>query len=350
MLTIASTLVPTWEQSLAVRPNDFDIRVTAPTHPGLILPDAVRPQIVRDVAVATRSYVGSVSLRHKGATADMASGTEYMPLYALTREQLRVAPFGLLGRDPSYRSDAEVWQALASDPTLVVTPILPNPGMVLTLSAPDGPVRFRVAAGLASEGLRGLVGSEAAMARFTTLPVGTTILAQTVPGSDPRAVARTIQRAVFAQGAEASTVSDLLAAADIPLAKVLQDTLRFMLGIGLLIGVLSLGILALRAVVERQRSIGVLRALGYRPGNVLAGMLVEVLLTATIGAAVGIGVGLQMGFVLTDPVFGAANFRVDGTFLALTLAVMYGTALAVTFVPALRAARLPAVEALRVED
>jgi putative ABC transport system permease protein len=349
MLTIACALVPTWAQSLAVRPEDFSIRVTAPTHPGLILPDSVRPQIVRDVAVATRSYVGNVSLRPKGAAADTQHGTEYLPLYALTREQLRVAPFGLLGRDPIYRSDAEVWQALASDPTIVVTPIYPNPGMAITLLAPDGPVRFRIAAGLASEGLRGLVGSEAAMARFTALPVGTTILAQTVAGSDPRAVARTIQRAVFAQGAEASTISDV-AAADLADGGVLLDTVRFMLGIGLLIGVLSLGILALRAVIERRRSIGVLRALGYRPGNVLAGMLVEVLLTATIGAAVGIGVGLQMGIILTSPIFGAANFRVDGTFLALTLALMYATALAVTFVPALRAARLSAVEALRVED
>jgi putative ABC transport system permease protein len=349
MLTIASTLAPTWEQSLAVRPNDFDIRITAPTHPGFILPDTVRPQIVRDVAVATRSYVGGVSLRLKGAAADMKHGTEYMPLYALTREQLSAAPFGLLSRDPRYRSDAELWQAMASDPTLVVTPIYSNPGAVLTLSGPEGPVRFRVAGGLASEGLRGLVGSEAAMARFTTLPVGTTILAQTVPGSDPRAVAREIQRAVFAQGAEALTISDL-AAAEITVGKVLLDTVRFMLGIGLLIGVLSLGILTLRAVVERRRSIGVLRALGYRPGNVLAGMLVEVLLTATIGSVVGIGVGLLIGILLAAPTFGAANFRVEGSFVALTLASMHATALAVTFVPALRAARLPAAEALRVED
>jgi putative ABC transport system permease protein len=162
-------------------------------------------------------------------------------------------------------------------------------------------------------------------------------------------VAREIQRAVFAQGAEALTISDL-AAAEITVGKVLLDTVRFMLGIGLLIGVLSLGILTLRAVVERRRSIGVLRALGYRPGNVLAGMLVEVLLTATIGSVVGIGVGLLIGILLAAPTFGAANFRVEGSFVALTLASMYATALAVTFVPALRAARLPAAEALRVED
>jgi putative ABC transport system permease protein len=47
------------------------------------------------------------------------------------------------------------------------------------------------------------------------------------------------------------------------------DMIRLLMGIGLLVGVLSLGILALRAVIERRRSIGMLRALGYRPGQIL---------------------------------------------------------------------------------
>jgi putative ABC transport system permease protein len=343
VMAVIATFVPSLEQSITVRPDDYDIRVTASTHPGLTLPDSVRSQIVRDIAVPTRPYVGAVSQRLKGAATDSSRGTEYLPLYTLTREQLSAAPFGLLARDPRYRSDAEVWQALASDPSLVVTPIYSNPGAVVTLSGPDGPVRFRVAAGLATFGLWGLVGSEAAMAPFTTLPVGTTILARTAPGADRRAVAREVQRAVALTLRE--IIDEQFAVAQVPL-----DTLKLMLGLGLLVGVLSLGILALRAVVERRRSIGVLRALGFRPGNVLAGMLLEVLITATVGAVVGIGVGLLMGWFFIGVFAGSASFRVDGSFLALTVALMYAAVLAVTFGPALRAARLPAVEALRVED
>jgi putative ABC transport system permease protein len=348
LMTIVAVVLPSSVQSVTGRPDEYNIRVTAPTHPGLTLPESVRSQITADIALQVRPYVGAVSLRIQGAQTDSGRGTEYLPLYALTPEKLRTAPFGLVGRDARYRSDAEVWQALASDPSLVVSPNYTVPGSVLTLSGPDGPVRFRVAGSLSALGLWGLLGSEAAMAAFTTLPAGATILARTAPGVDSRAVAREVQRAVFAQGAEATTLQEQIDAANAG-TEVLYNTLKLMLGMGLLLGVLSLGILALRAVVERRRSIGVLRALGYLPGNVLAGLLVEVLVTATVGAVVGIGMGLLMGLLLVSPILGAANFRVDGSFLAWTVALMYAAVLAVTLGPALRAARLPAAEALRVE-
>jgi putative ABC transport system permease protein len=162
-------------------------------------------------------------------------------------------------------------------------------------------------------------------------------------------VAREAQRALFAQGAEAGTVREIIDA-QLAVIQVPLDTLNVMLGMGLLIGVLSLGILALRAVVERRRSIGLLRALGYRRPDVLAGLVAEMLTTATVGAAVGIGVGSLMGFLINRAVARATDFRIDGSFLVLTVALMYAAVLAVTFAPALRAARLPAVEALRVED
>jgi ABC-type lipoprotein release transport system permease subunit len=57
-----------------------------------------------------------------------------------------------------------------------------------------------------------------------------------------------------------------------------------------------------------------------------------------------------MGFLINRATANVADFRIDGSFLGLTVALMYATVLAVTFAPALRAARLPAVEALRVED
>jgi putative ABC transport system permease protein len=187
------------------------------------------------------------------------------------------------------------------------------------------------------------------MAVFTTLPVGTTIMAMTVPGADARAVARQIQREVFSQGAEATTVQEIFDSSSRG-PQAIVDTMRLLMGIGLLVGVLSLGILALRAVVERRRTIGVLRALGYRPGQVLVGIVSEGLITATCGALVGIGVGALIGVTFYRVLLPSAALVIDSSSLALTVGLVYLAVLAMTIPPALRAARLPVVEALRVED
>jgi putative ABC transport system permease protein len=257
-------------------------------------------------------------------------------------------PFRLTSRESRYKSDAEVWKALAADPHLVVSPIYGSPGITVTLAGPDGPVQFRVAAVVENLGLWGIAGSEAAMAVFTTLPVGTTILARTAPGADAGAVARQIQREVFSQGAEATTIQEILDTSTRGLQAIVV-TMRLLLGIGLVVGVLSLGILALRAVVERRRTIGVLRALGYRPGQVLAGIVSEGLITATCGALVGIGVGALIGVIFYNTLLPGARLVFDGSSLAITVGLVYLSVLAVTIPSALRAARLPVVEALRVE-
>jgi putative ABC transport system permease protein len=187
------------------------------------------------------------------------------------------------------------------------------------------------------------------MAQFATLPVGTTILAKTVPGADVKAVARDIQRGVFSQGAEVTTVKEMIDATSRgPQSGV--DAIRLIMGVGLLVGILSLGILALRAVIERRRAIGMLRALGYRPGQVLAGIVSEGLITATCGALVGIGVGVLMGAIFMGVYLPHGHIEVDASTLALIVGLIYLSVLAVTIPPALRAARLPAVESLRLED
>jgi len=93
-----------------------------------------------------------------------------------------------------------------------------------------------------------------------------------------------------------------------------------------------------------------LRALGYRPGQVLAGIVSEGLITATCGAVVGIGVGFLMAALAVHVFRPGAPLQIDASTLAVIVGLIYLSVLAVTIPPALRAARLPAVEALRLED
>ncbi len=343
LITFTSVLIPSFLGSILSERKEYDIRVNAPTTPGLALPDSVRPQISREISMSTQPYRGDVQLGNGSMSKDV-----YLPLYTLSPAQLASEPFKLGSRESRFKSDAEVWKALAQDPHLVVTPTF-IPGVTLTLVGPDGPVQFRVAGAARTLGLWGLAGSAAAMAPFATLPVGSTILAKTTSGADARTVARQIEREIVNQGADTSTIDELYATSSSG-TKVFTDFIRVVMGMGLLVGVLSLGILALRAVVERRRSIGVLRALGYRPGQVLAGIVSEGLITATCGMLVGIGVGVLISGVLIKVFSPSARLLIDVSSLALIVGLIFMAVLAVTIPSALRAARLPVVEALRVED
>jgi putative ABC transport system permease protein len=124
---------------------------------------------------------------------------------------------------------------------------------------------------------------------------------------------------------------------------------ELLLTVGLVVGVSSLGIVAFRAVIERRRAIGVLRALGYQPGAVLGGMLAESLLTGASGAAVGILLGIILGYswVTSQNVAAAA---VDWSVVVRTVALILAAVVLVTIVPALQASRLAPAQALRLMD
>jgi putative ABC transport system permease protein len=343
LMTMTSILIPSFNGTFRSGLNEYDIRVDAPTNANLSLPDSVRFQIARSITMRTRPYRGELT------DAGLTLKDEYVPLYSLSRSQLLAGPFELTNRESRFKSDADVWQALADDPHLVISPTYTIPGGTVTLAGPEGPLKFRVAAVVRNVGLWGIAGSEAAMAPFSTLPVGSTILAKAAPGVDPIVTARQIGRALFSQGADARTIKEMFDTAS-NAGQAFTDMIRLLMGIGLLVGVLSLGILALRAVIERRRSIGMLRARGYRPGQILTGMVSEALITATCGALVGIGVGVPISVVMIKGYLPGARLEIDSASLVLIVGLLYLAVLAVTIVPALRAARLPAVEALRLED
>lgn len=119
-------------------------------------------------------------------------------------------------------------------------------------------------------------------------------------------------------------------------------------GISLLVG--SLGILTVLwiAVGERTSEIGLLKALGATAGQIQGLFLTEAAALATVGGAVGIAVGLGLAGVLRLAVPGLP-VSTPPLFIVLALAVSLVTGLVSGVLPALRAARLEPIEALRAE-
>ncbi len=119
--------------------------------------------------------------------------------------------------------------------------------------------------------------------------------------------------------------------------------------IGLVMSVLIVANVVSGAVVAGTRRIGVLKSIGFSPGQVVAAYLIQVAVPALAGCAAGVGVGNLLSVPLlgqTAQVYGvgalAVPFWVD---LAVPLAMLALTG-AAALAPAVRAARLSAVQAI----
>jgi putative ABC transport system permease protein len=119
-------------------------------------------------------------------------------------------------------------------------------------------------------------------------------------------------------------------------------------GISLLVGAVGIVTIMTIAVTERTGEIGLLVALGARRRTILALFLIEAVALAALGGAVGLllgsGLAILLGWVLP-----ALPVHTPWPFVALAEAASIALGLLAGILPARRAARLQAVEALRTE-
>jgi len=131
---------------------------------------------------------------------------------------------------------------------------------------------------------------------------------------------------------------------------ILGLTLSIIFSIGAMIGA---AITMYASVANRTGEIGTLRALGYQRRNILAAFLAESMLLAVAGGAVGLGFASFMQFLsfsttnfqsFSELAFG---FRLNGAIVAKTLLFSLVMGFIGGFLPAVRAARMKIVDALR---
>ena len=126
------------------------------------------------------------------------------------------------------------------------------------------------------------------------------------------------------------------------------------MGLGLLVGIAALGVISLRAVVERRQQIGVLRAIGYRRQMIQLSFLMESSFVALLGVAIGVGLGTIISWNIVNDVRERENietlrFSIPWVQVVIIIAIAYLFSLATTFLPARQASRIRPAEALRYE-
>jgi putative ABC transport system permease protein len=125
------------------------------------------------------------------------------------------------------------------------------------------------------------------------------------------------------------------------------------MGLGLVVGVAAVGVIAFRTVVERRQHIGMLRAIGYKRSTIALSFLMESSFITLLGIFSGVGLALLLSyFLVTGGELGGGEiegFFVDWVQLSVISVFAYGASLLMTFIPARQAASIPIAEALRYE-
>ena len=118
-------------------------------------------------------------------------------------------------------------------------------------------------------------------------------------------------------------------------------------GISLLVGGIGIMNIMLATVLERTREIGIRRAIGARQADIIRQFLTEAVLISTLGGLIGI----LFGFTLSQIIAATAGWSTVVTWesVAVAFGVSCGIGLAFGIYPAMQAARLDPIEAIRYE-
>ena len=168
---------------------------------------------------------------------------------------------------------------------------------------------------------------------------------------DAADVDQQIEAALFEHGLQTIDLQEAIADAQAQQRAFFDLVLGFMT-LGLVVGIVALGVISARAVVERRHEIGVMRAIGYSRGMVQLNFLGESSFIAILGIAVGLGLGILTSVnvaadIRTDePSF---QFVIPWAKVVLIAVGAYIFSLLTTFLPSRQAAAIAPAQALRYE-
>ena len=134
----------------------------------------------------------------------------------------------------------------------------------------------------------------------------------------------------------------------------LNAFLTVIAGISLLVGGIGIMNIMLVSVTQRTREIGLRKAVGARRRDILQQFLIEAVTLCLLGGAIGVAIGYLMSFAGTfvlQTVFRAEGSSASVTTGSIILATVVSAAIGIGFgfFPALRAANMNPIQALRQE-
>ncbi|MCX4585735.1 ABC transporter permease [Streptomyces sp. NBC_01481] len=275
-------------------------------------------------------------------------------------------------------NDAAVWRALATDPQYVVLDAFfgstggPSgdyfdPGDTLALTDPlTGRTEQKTIAGVLKNGMvfypgtgasstvyPVVIGETGMRELFGTQAQNASALVRTRPGVSPDTLATQLQGEQLSSSLVATPIaSDVRRQFDSSTAffRLMQGFLV----LGLLVGITGLGVVMVRAVRERRRTIGILRALGFRARTVQRSFLWESAFIAVEGIVLGSVLGVLTTWLMyrNSAAFAGleGGFPIEWTSISVLAAATFAASLLATLGPARRAAAIRPALAVRIAE
>lgn len=284
----------------------------------------------------------------------------------------RIAEAGLFPLDARLAGlgdDRATWRAVLRDPRYVITTnwLLggkgdTKPGDSFTLTNPrTGRAERKTVAGVLRNpeaffgpttiGPPVIMGVTAARAQFGGELRLNAVLVKAAPGVSDQALAAELQGAFLPQGLVATRIRQQVEQ-EFAAGTSFDELLEGFLALGLLVGIGGLGVVMVRAVRERRRQIGVLRALGFQARVIGRAWISESAFVAAEGILLGAALAITTDYLLfrNDPDVKAAQVPFSIPWLSLTvlLSLTAAASLLATAWPARQAARLQPAVALRI--
>ena len=196
------------------------------------------------------------------------------------------------------------------------------------------------------------MGSDFAQERFAaepnvvwfSLPEGTDVATQ-------EALADEIERGMIEEGVAVFVIAVVFAKAQAFFLS-LFSLLQAFLALGLAVGIAGLAVVTIRNVSERRHQIGILRALGFQRGMVVATFLIELSWISFLGILNGALVGIGFHYALYERFLkeDGASFIMPWGEIALIVVSAYILTVIATVWPVRKAASIRPAEALRDVD
>lgn len=333
-----------------------------------------------DIAAAGSVAVAPVEIRQSG---ENGGGWQSFVVQGADDGYLENVDYTFQLKSDRYESDAAVWQALAEDPGLAVvhSGLVPSPSnlnsdipsdfMLSGFYADDetlpdvyievrdpqtGKVRslkvIGVIESMAMYAANSVFTSKEAVDSITAAPApATSFWFKLNPGVDAAAASKALSRTFFASGMDTRVTTEHLS--DLMRSNNMMNRLmQGFMGLGLVVGIAALGVIAARSVVERRHQIGMLRAIGFRRGMVQSTFLLESSFVSLLGIIIGtvLGIGLSYNFMafVSKEIDGVA-FKMPWTGIVAIFVLTYGASLLTTYLPSRQASKIYPAEALRYE-